>query len=169
MVQFLKGWGMPYLLLWSRPLKNLAIGNSDNFVRILNVFFYKMVAICKDVKSHWKPRPFVNQPLFDHLKYFRYPLQWDLNTNHLNTWIMNFLKFRFQMVWYWNVWSNVQWTRPTIQMLYQYMRKQDGVHLFGIQMAFKNQTIWHPTTFDHSNTRLVRYSDPHFIYNLVFF
>ena len=25
--------------------------------------------------------------------------------------------------------------------------------LSGIQMAFQNQTIWHPTFFDHSNTR----------------
>ena len=27
--------------------------------------------------------------------------------------------------------------------------------------GIKNQTIWHQPLFDHSNTRLVRYSDPH--------
>ena len=32
-------------------------------------------------------------------------------------------------------------------------------------MAFKNQTIWHPTSFQHLYTRLVWYSDSHFIYN----
>ena len=46
---------------------------------------------------------------------------------------------------------DVPCTRPTIWILDQYLRKQDGVHLLGIQMvglagihmAFKNQTIWH--------------------------
>ena len=43
----------------------------------------------------------------------------------------------------------------TLQILEQYIRKQDCVHLFGIQMvglsgiqmAFKYRTIWHPTSF----------------------
>ena len=46
-------------------------------------------------------------------------------------------------------------TRPTIWILDQYIRKQNGVNLSGIlivglsgiQMAFQNQTIWHPTSF----------------------
>ena len=49
----------------------------------------------------------------------------------------------------------MSYTIPTIQILDQYIRKQDGVHLSFIQMvglsstqmAFKNQTIWHLTSF----------------------
>ena len=77
----------------------------------------------------------------------------------LSIWIPNFLRFHFQMVWYsigltFN-WFDIQmvWysngrfmcydfcTRPTIWIPDQYIRKQDGVHLFDI-----------PTTFDHWNT-----------------
>ena len=56
----------------------------------------------------------------------------------------------------------------TIQIPDQFTRKQDGVHLSGIQMvglssiqmAFEYQTIWHLTSFfDHLNTKLVRYSN----------
>ena len=54
-------------------------------------------------------------------------------------------------------------TRLTICIPDQKMRKQDGVHLSDIQMVFKYQTIWHPTSFDHLNTELVWYSDPHCI------
>ena len=63
--------------------------------------------------------------------------------------IPNFLKLRFQMVQY----SNGQFmgyilcTIPTIWIPDQYIREQDGIHLSGIQMAFKHQTIWHSTTF----------------------
>ena len=54
--------------------------------------------------------------------------------------------------------------RLTIQILDQYIRKQNGIHLSGtqwlvcpvIQLAFKYQTIWHLTSFR------VQYSDPHF-------
>ena len=35
------------------------------------------------------------------------------------------------------------------------------VGLSGIQMAFEYQTVWHPTSYDHSYTGLVQYSDPH--------
>ena len=84
----------------------------------------------------------------------------DLNNDHLNTgniWIPNFLKFRFQMVWYsyGRFMFYVKCTRPTIRILDQNIRKQDGVHvsgiqivgLSGIQMAFEYQTIWHPTSY----------------------
>ena len=82
-------------------------------------------------------------------------VQWDLDTNHLNTKLFDFV---FQMVWHSNgrSMSYVLCTRPTIQIPDQYIRKKDGVHLYdilmvrlsGIQMALKNQTIWHPTSFD---------------------
>ena len=49
-----------------------------------------------------------------------------------------------------------QWTIPD-----QYIRKQDGVHLFNIQMTFEYQTIWHPTSVYHLNTKLVWNSDPY--------
>ena len=47
------------------------------------------------------------------------------------------------------------YNKPTIQILDQYIRKQQGIHLSGIQMvglsgiqmSFENQTIWHPTSF----------------------
>ena len=63
-------------------------------------------------------------------------------------------------------------TRPTVWIPNQYMQKLDGIHLPGIQMAFKYRTIWNPTSgpfgiqplFDHLNTQLVRYSDPHCIH-----
>ena len=84
----------------------------------------------------------------------------DLNTNNLNSgniWIPKFLKFGFQMVQYSNGQSigYALCLRPTIQIPDQYIRKQDGIHLSsiqivglsGIQMAFKNQTIWHLTSF----------------------
>ena len=53
------------------------------------------------------------------------------------------------MVRYLNGWSMgyVLCTRPTIHILDQYIRKQDCVQFSGIQMAFENQTIWHPTSF----------------------
>ena len=46
-------------------------------------------------------------------------------------------------------------TRPTIWILDQYLRNQDGIHLSGIhmvglsgiQMVFEYWTIWHPTSF----------------------
>ena len=61
-------------------------------------------------------------------------------------WSLYFKWFRIQMV---------LCTRPTIWIPDQYIRKQDGIHfsciqmvgLYGIQMAFKNQTMWHPTSF----------------------
>ena len=66
------------------------------------------------------------------------------------TWIPNFLKLGFQMVQYSKGWSvnYVLCTRPTIQIPDQYIRKQGGVHLSGIQrvglssiqMAFEYQT-----------------------------
>ena len=61
------------------------------------------------------------------------------------------MKFGFQMVWYSNGW----YISPTMRKLDQYLRNQGGAHLSGIQMAglsciqmaFENQTIWHPTSF----------------------
>ena len=89
----------------------------------------------------------------------------DLNTYNLNTELFEvqisnglvFKRFGIQTVWY----SNGQFkcyvlcTRPTIQIPDQYIRKQDSIHLSGfqmvglsgIQMAFENQTILHPTSF----------------------
>ena len=67
------------------------------------------------------------------------------------------LKFRFQMVWHSNgrCMGYVLCNRPTIQIPDMCKRKQDGVHLSCIQMvglssiqiAFENQTIWHPNSF----------------------
>ena len=49
----------------------------------------------------------------------------------------------------------------------QYIRKQDGVFsgikMVRYQMAFKYLTIWHPTSFQPFEYRIVRYSDPHCI------
>ena len=80
---------------------------------------------------------------------------YSLNTGKIL--IPNFLKFEFQMVWYSNGQSMgyVLCTSRTIRILDQNKRKQDGVHLSGIQMvglsgiqmAFENQTIWHLTSF----------------------
>ena len=81
----------------------------------------------------------------------------DLNTDHVNTGnicIQNFLKFKFKMVWYSNGQSNAMsyvLDQPLEGIPDQYIRKQNGVHLSciqmvglsGIQMVFKNQTIWH--------------------------
>ena len=72
-------------------------------------------------------------------------------------WKPIFMKFGFQMVRYSNgqfIWY-VLCTRLTMWIPDQYKRKQDGLHfygiqivrLFGIHMAFKYWTIWHPTTF----------------------
>ena len=70
-------------------------------------------------------------------------------------------------------------TKPTIQILNQYIRKQDGVHLSGIQMvelsgiqmvelssiqmALKNRTFGIQHLFDYLNTRLDQISDSHCI------
>ena len=56
---------------------------------------------------------------------------------HSFNWIPNFLKFRFQMVQYSDgrFMGYVQCTGPTIWILDQYIRKQVGVHLTGIQMV----------------------------------
>ena len=85
---------------------------------------------------------------------------WSEYLKHLITgsiWKPKFLKFGFQRVWYSNGRSMgyVLCTRPTIWIPDQYIRKQVGVHfsgiemvgLSGIEMALKNQTIWHPTYF----------------------
>ena len=47
------------------------------------------------------------------------------------------------MIWYSNGQSMgyALCTRPTILMRDQYIRKQDGVHLSGIQMAFKKYRL----------------------------
>ena len=73
----------------------------------------------------------------------------DLNIDNVNTKLLNFLKFRFQIVWYSNGGSMdyVLCNGLTIWILDHYIRKQDGFHLSGIQMAFENQTIWHSTSF----------------------
>ena len=77
------------------------------------------------------------------------------------------------MVWFSNGWSMdcILCNRPTIQKLYQYIRKQDGIHLYGIQMvglsgiqmAFENHTVWHPTSFKPFEYQTSWYSDPHCI------
>ena len=62
-------------------------------------------------------------------------------------------------------------TRPTAQIPNQYIRKQDGVHLSGIQMvelssiqmALKNRTFGIQHLFDYLNTRLDQISDSHCI------
>ena len=59
------------------------------------------------------------------------------------------------MAWCSNGWSIGLCTRPTIRIPDQYIRKQDGVHLpgiqivglSGIQMAFENWTIRIPSEF----------------------
>ena len=79
--------------------------------------------------------------------------------------VPNFLKFGIQMVQNSNgsVFKRSVYglcpmyilDQPFEYVLDQYIRKQDFVHLlgiqmvglFGIQMAFENQTIWHPTSF----------------------
>ena len=97
-----------------------------------------------------------------------------LNFNLFGVWISNGSIFK------WPVYVYVLCTRLTIWIPDQYIRKQDGVHLSGIQMvglssvqmAFEYQTIWYPTSFylwntgliiDHWNIILVWYSDPHCI------
>ena len=98
-----------------------------------------------------KKNPVFRCPLLGSLLY-----SGDLNTDHLNTgniWLPNFLKFKFQMVQY--SMGYVPCTVMTILILDQYIKKHDGFHLSGIkmvglssiQMAFENQTIWHPTYF----------------------
>ena len=69
----------------------------------------------------------------------------------------NIWRPNFQMVWNSNglFMCYILYTRPTIWMPDQHILKQDGVHLSGIQMvglsgiqmAFENQTIWHPASF----------------------
>ena len=97
----------------------------------------------------------------------------DLNAG--NIWILNFVKFGFQMVRYSNsqFMGYVLYTRLIILIPNQYIRKQNGNHLSDIQvvrlsciqMTFKYQTIWHPTSFcDHLNAELVWYSDSHCIH-----
>ena len=54
----------------------------------------------------------------------------DLNTG--NIWILNFLNLDFK--WFGFQLVRLSCTRPTIQILDQYIRKQDGIHLSGIQM-----------------------------------
>ena len=97
-----------------------------------------------------------------------------LNTDHLKTqniWTPNFLMFGFQKVQYSNGQSMgyVLCTRPTNQIPEQYIRTQDGIHLSciqivglsSIQMALKTRLYGIQPLFEHSNTRLVWYSDPH--------
>ena len=79
----------------------------------------------------------------------------DLNIDHLNT--GKSLNTQLFEVWISNGWSVGYFlcTRPAVQIPDQYLRKQDRVHLSsiqmaglsGLQMAFKNQTILHPTSF----------------------
>ena len=56
------------------------------------------------------------------------------------------------------------YTRLTIPILDQYIRKQDGVHLSGIQVFglchLNTGPVGIKPLFDHSNTELVWYSDP---------
>ena len=73
---------------------------------------------------------------------------------HLNT---KLFEVRIPNSWYSNgqFMGYVLCTRPTIWISDQCTRKQDVVHLSGIQMvrlsgiqnAFENQTIWHTTSF----------------------
>ena len=62
-------------------------------------------------------------------------------------------------------------TRPTIWIPDQYIRKQDSIHLSGIQMVRLSIFKWYLNTrqfgiqplLDHLITQLVWYSDPHCI------
>ena len=73
----------------------------------------------------------------------------DLNTGYI--WIPNFSKSRLQMV---SLWARFYVLEQPFKY-HQYIRKQDGFHLssiqmvglFSIQIAFKYQTIQHPTSF----------------------
>ena len=61
----------------------------------------------------------------------------------------------FECLTFWIIWFGIQivlvryvlCTRPTIQISDHCIRKQDRVHLSDIEMASKNQTIWHLTFF----------------------
>ena len=84
------------------------------------------------------------------LKYFKY-------SNYLNIGNPKSELFEVQF-------SNGQYlgytlcSRPTTWMPDQYLRNHDSVHLSGIQMAFKNQTIWHPISFSPFNIQIPLYS-----------
>ena len=67
----------------------------------------------------------------------------------------------------------VLFTRPTICILDQYIRKQDFlfvriqmVGLSGFQMAFEYQTIWHPATIRQLEYRTRSVFIPHYIWIL---
>ena len=62
---------------------------------------------------------------------------------------LSFIHSFIQIVRYSSGWPMcyVLCTWVTIQTPDQYIRKQDGTHLSGIQMTFKYQTIWHPASF----------------------
>ena len=78
----------------------------------------------------------------------------DLNTDHLNTKLFEVGISNGSVSNGWSM-GYVPCTKPTIRIPDQYIRKQDGIHLSGIQMvglsgiqmAFENQTIWHSTSF----------------------
>ena len=89
------------------------------------------------------------------------PTIWIPKTFEIQTfWSSYFKGFGIQM-------GYILCTRPTIWIMDQYIRKQDGVHLsgiqmfelFGIQMGSKNQTIWHLTSygpFDYQTSSVFR-------------
>ena len=92
----------------------------------------------------WNPEALLNDSYLVFSIWNRYYLAYTVGI-----WISNFLKFGFQMG------SPSLCPRPTIWIPDQYIRKEYGIHLSGIQMVglsgiqmtFKNQTIWHPTSF----------------------
>ena len=57
-------------------------------------------------------------------------------------WGFEYWSFEYQTFWI----SVLLWTKPDIWILDQYIRKQDDIHFSIIQMAFKCQTMWHPTS-----------------------
>ena len=80
---------------------------------------------------------------------------------HLNVWSSDFKWFGIQMGYYVLDWP-FNYRTSNKKQYYVHLSGIQMVGLSGIQMAFENQTIWHPTSFlDHLNTRLVQYSDPH--------
>ena len=77
--------------------------------------------------------------------------RWDLNIGHGHSagiWILTIQileTYEYHTFWSldfkWSVQGYVLCTGPTIWIPDKYIRKQD------FQMAFENQTIWHPTSF----------------------
>ena len=106
-----------------------------------------------------------------------FEIKWGSNTSHLNTrniGIPTFLKLGFQMVWCSNCWSMcffLSTTRQNFQRPNQELRKEDGVHLSVFKWSGCPVIKWHSNTgpfgvpyfFNHSNTKLIWYSDPHCI------